>query len=314
MTEKTPKIPQNYLCEKCNYSTSSLKDFNKHKLTAKHKRLTNTYSNTYQKSPKILTATFICECGKKYKHKQSLYNHKKKCLFVVEEETEEREPEIQNKLTSNNDKDDVLMAIMQSQAEMMKTQAEFNKTIMSAVNEGKMGNTTNNNNNTTNNINNNQFNLNFFLNDTCKDALNITDFLDSIQLQLKDLEETGRLGHVNGISRIFVNALKNMDETQRPIHCTDSKRETLYIKDKDTWTKDNSKERLKSAIETVADRNLDQIPQWRNENPRCQIMDSKENAMLSEMTLNSIGQFDEEGEKDKEKIMKKIIKEVVIDK
>ena len=177
-----------------------------------------------------------------------------------------------------------------------------------------MGNTTNSNNNTTNNINNNQFNLNFFLNDTCKDALNITDFLDSIQLQLNDLEETGRLGHVNGISRIFVNALKNMDESQRPIHCTDSKRETVYIKDKDTWTKDNSKGRLKSAIETVADRNLGQIPHWRDENPRCQIMDSKENTMLSEMTLNSIGQFDEEGEKDKEKIAKKIIKEVVIDK
>ena len=305
--QKIPKIPKNYLCEKCNYSTSSLKDFNKHKLTAKHKRLTN----TYQKIEKIPISNFICECGKKYKHKQSLYNHKKKCLFVVEEETEEREqerePEIQNEIAPAKDRDDMIL-------DFMKSQAEFNQTIMTAVTEGKIGNTTNNNNNTTNNINNNQFNLNFFLNDTCKDALNITDFLDSIQLQLKDLEETGRLGHVNGISRIFVNALKNMDETQRPIHCTDSKRETLYIKDKDTWTKDNSKERLKSAIETVADRNIDQIPQWRNENPRCQIMDSKENAMLSEMTLNSIGQLDEEGEKDKEKIAKKIIKEVVIDK
>ena len=303
LTEKSPKNPKNYLCEKCNFSSCNLKDFNKHKLTAKHKRLTN----TYQKSQKTPTATFLCECGKKYKHKQSLYNHKKKCLFVVEEETEEREPEIQNEISPKKDRDDMIL-------DFMKSQAEFNQTIMTAVTEGKMGNTTNNNNNTTNNINNNQFNLNFFLNDTCKDALNITDFLDSIQLQLKDLEETGRLGHVNGISRIFVNALKDMDETQRPIHCTDSKRETLYIKDKDTWTKDNSKERLKSAIETVADRNLDQIPQWRDENPRCQIMDSKENALLSEMTLNSIGQLDEEGEKDKEKIAKKIIKEVVIDK
>lgn len=301
--QKIPKIPKNYLCEKCNYSTSSLKDFNKHKLTAKHKRLTM----SYPKIEKIPNSIFICECGKKYKHKQSLYNHKKKCLIVNQEETEEREPEIQNEIAPTKDKDEMII-------EFMKSQAELNKTLMNAVNEGKMGNTTNNNNNTTNNINNNQFNLNFFLNDTCKDALNITDFLDSIQLQLNDLEETGRLGHVNGISRIFVNALKNMDETQRPIHCTDSKRETLYIKDKDTWTKDNSKERLKSAIETVADRNLDQIPQWRDENPRCQIMDSKENAMLAEMTLNSIGPMDEEGEKDKEKIAKRIIKEVVIDK
>lgn len=302
--QKIPKIPQNYLCEKCNYSTSSLKDFNKHKLTAKHKRLTN----TYHQIEKIPISNFICECGKKYKHKQSLYTHKKKCLFVVEEETEEREPEIQNEIAPAKDRDDMIL-------DFMKSQAEFNQTIMTAVTEGKMGNTTNSNNNTTNNINNNQFNLNFFLNDTCKDALNITDFLDSIQLQLKDLEETGRLGHVNGISRIFVNALKNMDESQRPIHCTDSKRETLYIKDKDTWTKDTSKARLKSAIETVADRNLEQIPQWQIENPNCQIMNSRENAALTDIALNSIGPTDEEeGEKNKEKIVKKILKEVVIDK
>lgn len=308
--QKIPKIPKNYLCENCNYSSCNLKDYKRHLLTAKHKRLTV----SYPKKEKIPIYNSICECGKKYKHKQSLYNHKKKCLFVNQEETEEREPEIQNKLTPKNDNDDFLKVMAQAQTDFMKTQAEFNQTIMTAVTEGKMGNTTNSNNNTTNNINNNQFNLNFFLNDTCKDALNITDFLDSIQLQLNDLEETGRLGHVNGISRIFVNALKNMDESQRPIHCTDSKRETVYIKDKDTWTKDNSKGRLKSAIETVADRNLGQIPHWRDENPRCQIMDSKENTMLSEMTLNSIGQMDEEGEKDKEKIAKKIIKEVVIDK
>ena len=303
MTKKSQKNPKNYLCEKCNFASCNLKDYNRHLATAKHKMMTNDDPPT----KKIPTTKFACICGKEYKYKQGLSVHKKKCLFINQEETEEREPEIQNEIAPKKDRDDMIL-------DFMKSQAEFNQTIMTAVTEGKLGNTTNNNNNTTNNINNNQFNLNFFLNDTCKDALNITDFLDSIQLQLKDLEETGRLGHVNGISRIFVNALKNMDETQRPIHCTDSKRETLYIKDKDTWTKDNSKERLKSAIETVADRNLDQIPQWRDENPRCQIMDSKENAMLAEMTLNSIGQLDEEGEKDKEKIAKKIIKEVVIDK
>jgi len=303
MTEKTLKNPKNYLCEKCNFTSCNLKDYKRHLMTAKHKKVTT----SYQEIKKTPTTKFACICGKEYKYKQGLTNHKSKCTFINKTKDEEREPEIQNEIAPKKDRDDMIL-------DFMKSQAEFNQTVMTAVTEGKLGNTTNNNNNTTNNINNNQFNLNFFLNDTCKDALNITDFLDSIQLQLKDLEETGRLGHVNGISRIFVNALKDMDETQRPIHCTDSKRETLYIKDKDTWTKDNSKERLKSAIESVADRNLDQIPQWRDENPRCQIMDSKENALLSEMTLNSIGQLDEEGEKDKEKIAKKIIKEVVIDK
>ena len=124
--------------------------------------------------------------------------------------------------------------------------------------EGKLGNTTNNTNNTTNN-NTTNFNLNFFLNDTCKDALNITDFVNSLQLQLKDLEQTGSLGHVNGISRIFLNALKDIDETERPFHCTDSKRETLYIKDDDKWMKDDNKTKLKSAINTVTNKNAEQI-------------------------------------------------------
>lgn len=304
MTEKTPKNPKKYLCEQCNFISCNLKDYKRHLLTAKHKKVTT----SYQEIKKTPTTKFACICGKEYKYKQGLTNHKSRCTFINEEETEEREPEIQNKLTPKKDRDDMIL-------DFMKSQAEFNQTVMTAVTEGKLGNTTNSNNNTTNNINNNQFNLNFFLNDTCKDALNITDFLDSIQLQLKDLEETGRLGHVNGISRIFVNALKNMDESQRPIHCTDSKRETLYIKDKDTWTKDTSKARLKSAIETVADRNLEQIPQWQIENPNCQIMNSRENAALTDIALNSIGPTDEEeGEKNKEKIVKKILKQVVIDK
>ncbi len=304
ITEKTPKNPKNYLCDKCNFASCNLKDYNRHLLTAKHKKVTT----SYQEIKKTPTTKFACICGKEYKYKQGLTNHKSKCTFIDKIKDEEREPEIQNKLTPKKDRDDMIL-------EFMKSQAEFNQTVMTAVSEGKMGNTTNNNNNTTNNINNNQFNLNFFLNDTCKDALNITDFLDSIQLQLNDLEETGRLGHVNGISRIFVNALKNMDESQRPIHCTDSKRETLYIKDKDTWTKDTSKARLKSAIETVADRNLEQIPQWQIENPNCQIMNSRENATLTDIALNSIGPTDEEeGEKNKEKIVKKILKQVVIDK
>ena len=184
----------------------------------------------------------------------------------------------------------------------------MNKTLLSAVEDGKLGNTTNN-------TNNNQFNLNVFLNDKCKNALNITEFLESLQLQLQDLEETGRLGHVNGISRIFVNALKNMDETERPIHCTDSKRETLYIKNDDKWTKDDNKEKLKSAIDSVTNKNVEQIPQWQMEHPKCMDMESRENAELTQITLNSLGPGDkEEYDKNNDKIARNIIKQVVVDK
>lgn len=250
--ENHKKSPRIFECKLCDYKSSKKSDYEKHILTRKHRILTE----TYDQRARSLVFLYKCDCGKEYKHRQSLHNHKKKCIYVKEEEQEEtkieitkvkekREPIIdgepmtarekmlldiidqQNKVAEENLKmHEQNNKLAEQNLKFQEEQNKMNKTLLMAVEEGKLGNTTNN-------TNNNQFNLNVFLNDKCKNALNITDFLESLQLQLQDLEETGRLGHVNGISRIFVNALKNMDETERPIHCTDIKRETLYIKNDD---------------------------------------------------------------------------------
>ena len=341
--ENSKKSPRIFECKICDYKSSKKRDYERHILTRKHKILTE----AYEQQQRALITLYKCGCGKEYKHRQSLHNHKKKCIYATEEDQEEtenietpkvekkREPIIDGEVMTEREK--MLFEILDKQTqkiaedniklqeqniklqeqhlkfqeESLKFQEEQNKTnntLLTAVEEGKLGNTTNN-------TNNNQFNLNVFLNDKCKNALNITDFLESLQLQLQDLEETGRLGHVNGISRIFVNALKNMDETERPIHCTDSKRETLYIKNDDKWTKDDNKEKLKSAIDSVTNKNVEQIPQWQMENPKCMDMESRENAELTQITLNSLGPGDkEEYDKNNDKIARNIIKQVVVDK
>ena len=325
VTKKVPKNAEKYFCEKCNFECSKKSNYDKHILTAKHLRVTNG-DKKMPKNAENEKNKFVCECGKSYLHRQGLYRHKQKCMYLKDEN-------IDNTITTNQEEIPLsgatvvneLLKQNQEFKEIIKTQNEiitkhhenqqaFNEKIITSVEEGKLGNTTNNTNNTTNN-NTTNFNLNFFLNDTCKDALNITDFVNSLQLQLKDLEQTGSLGHVNGISRIFLNALKDIDETERPFHCTDSKRETLYIKDDDKWMKDDNKTKLKSAINTVTNKNAEQISLWCEENPACGIMNSEENAKFSEITLNSLGPAEEEEyEKNNEKIAKNIMKNITISK
>jgi hypothetical protein len=167
-----------------------------------------------------------------------------------------------------------------------------------------------------NNTTNNQFNLHVFLNEQCKDALNIMDFVNSLQLQVKDFEATGRLGFVEGISRIIVNGLKQIDVHKRPIHCTDVKRETLYIKDQDLWEKANpDKNKLKRAVNIVAQKNLNQLPKWQEENPQCVDINAKENEEYLHLSLAALGgRTPEEDAKYMDKIVRNVLKEVVIDK
>jgi hypothetical protein len=164
--------------------------------------------------------------------------------------------------------------------------------------------------------NNNQFNLNMFLNENCKNALNIMDFVNSLDLSIADLEETGRLGYVNGISRIFINALKNMDITMRPIHCTDIKRETVYVKDKDTWEKDNEeKEKLRKVIDQVSRKNLKLLPEWQQQNPDFRHLDTPENKQFMKISLSSLGaEYEDDQVKMEKKILKNVMKEVVLEK
>jgi hypothetical protein len=169
---------------------------------------------------------------------------------------------------------------------------------------------------TISNCNNKTFNLQVFLNDTCKDALNISDFVNQIKLTINDLEETGKLGYVNGISRVVINNLNNTNITQRPIHCSDSKRETLYIKDDGKWLKeDEGKPILTKAIKQIANKNIQQITEWQRLNPQYADPESKQNDKYIQIVINSMsGSSKEECEKNYEKIVKNIVKESIIDK
>lgn len=251
---KNPKKSPKYLCEICDYTTCSKKDFAKHNDTTKHK-INENQCFSIQKSQKIPKKMYVCHCGKEYKDNSGLWRHKKVCTFE----------ESKQDLTILISKSDISEHINQDLIHhLMRENKEIKEMILEIV---KNGITTNSYNIHTNS-HNKAFNLNFFLNETCKNAMNITDFVDSIKLQLTDLIEVGELGFVEGISNIIVKNLNNLDETERPIHCTDKKRETMYIKDAGEWTKeDEQKTKLKKMITRVADKNINLLPQFRQKFP-----------------------------------------------
>jgi hypothetical protein len=172
------------------------------------------------------------------------------------------------------------------------------------------------NNTTNNNTQNNQFNLNVFLNEECKDAINIVDFVESLKITVNDLEQTGRLGYVQGITRIFVEALKQLDVTMRPVHCTDIKRETVYIKDQDNWEKENNeKTKLRNVLKKIARKNLKMLPEWQEQNPDFRYLDTPENNEFIQISLNSLGpETKEEQDRQEDKIIRNVLKEIIVDK
>jgi len=234
MTQKSLKIPTKYLCEMCTYECFNVKDYNKHLTTAKHEMMTASYT----KIPKI-PKKYACECGKVYKYRQGLCNHKKKCITITNSivtiDSEDKRT-ILNILAQNRE----LMDMLQQQS---KTVDKLTNTVNNMI--PKLGN---NNNNTTNN---NKFNLNVFLNEDCKDALNFSEFVDNIRVSFDDLDNQAQLGYVDGFTKIFIENLKELETTKRPIHCTDAKRNILYIKENDTWDKEGSHESLKKGIRKV---------------------------------------------------------------
>ena len=286
--EKSPKNPKNYSCKICYYFTSNKKDYNKHLLTRKHKILTN----TNEKSPKIPKneVMYVCECGKKYKHNSSLCKHKKKCFFL---ENIEVDKTISEKKISENTIDYKEMFV-----QMVDQNNELQKTIHEMI--PKLGNTTYSQNNTQN------FNINVFLNEQCKDALNIMDFVKSLQLKLKDLENTGKLGFVEGTSKIIIDGLKELDMHKRPIHCSNIHNEILYVKDNDKLEQENdNKDKMKRAIDEINKANMKQIPKWITENPT--YADDEEYMKI----ISNIMKADIEDEKNK--IINNVAKETIIE-
>jgi hypothetical protein len=260
---------------------------------------------------------YICYCGKSYKHKSSLWNHKKTCA-QKEDKKEEYKEYKEYKDFKEEPKEDteitpelILNIIQQNQEfkdlliEQNKHNHELQKQMFEIAN--KIGNTTNSHNKT--------FNLQVFLNETCKDAMNIMDFADSIKLQLTDLENVGEQGFVNGISNIIIKSLQEMDVNLRPVHCSDLKREVAYVKENGKWEKDTPDNKLiKKAIKRVAHRNVRQIPEWRDKYPDCRFSDSKKSDQYNELIIEAMGGRGDNDAEKANKIVKKIMKNVVINK
>jgi len=215
-----------------------------------------------------------------------------------------------NEPTENDDTSSDKKLIM----ELLKSNNELQKQIIELCKDKSI--ITNNSNNTTNNNNTNNFNLQFFLNEQCKDALNLKDFVDQIKLQLSDLDMIGRVGYVEGMSKIFLRNLKELDVCKRPIHCSDLKRETLYVKDQDAWEKENGENvKITRAIKEVEHKNIKQLPQWREENPTADDTETKKHMEYQNILLEAMGGSTlENDDKKREKIIRNIAKEVVIDK
>jgi hypothetical protein len=242
--------------------------------------------NDSKKSQKV-ASLYECSCGKIYKYDSGFYRHKKKCFFN----------ENIKKTDDLNEKELIMMLVKQ------------NSELLEVVKNG----TYNNCNNT--NSYNKTFNLQLFLNETCKDAMNIMDFVDSIQLQLSDLEKVGEIGYVNGISNIIVKHLKDLDITKRPVHCTDKKREVMYIKDEDKWEKeDDQKKKIRKAIKKVANKNIRMLQQFKEVHPDCGKSDSKYSDQYNKLIIEAMGGSGDNDTEKEDKIIKKITKEVTIDK
>jgi hypothetical protein len=300
-----PNSAFNFYCENCDYGTSKKCNYDTHMASDKHKRLTKRLQMR-QKSAEIqpdTSETFICSCGKKYQHRQSLWKHKKTCCIISCKED----------LNDSAKQQQLIEYLLKENSEFKHLMIDQNKQIFEiAKNSGHHN--TNNSHNTTNN--NNNFNLNFFLNEKCKNAMNIMDFVAQLQVGIKDLEDTGRLGFAEGISKIIINGLKHMDISDRPIHCSDSKREVVYIKDKDQWNKETTdKLILTNAIKHVAHKNMKQISEWTKTHPEFNDATSKQNDKYLKIVCESMsGSSQEETNKNYNKIIKNIVKETIIDK
>jgi hypothetical protein len=297
----SPKNSKKYYCKNCEFGCSKDNEWYRHILTSKHKYAHN--GTNMENSEMIKNSSFICDCKKEYKNASGLWKHKKKCCNK-EELNEILTPQEDSK-SEICDKELIIMLIKQN-SELMKETYEFKNMMMEFIKNGTH-NTTNSHNKT--------FNLQLFLNETCKDAMNIMDFVDSIKLQLSDLENVGKLGYVEGISNIITSNLNALDVTQRPIHCADKKREVMYVKDEDKWEKeDDQKKKIRKAIKRVASKNQRLIPQFKEKHPDCLKASSNFSDQYNKIVVESMGGSGDNDNEKEEKIIRNISKQVIIEK
>ena len=336
---KVPKVPQKYSCIICDYSTSRLSQYNRHIMTPKHKMILNDMNQAPESSK-----THICSCGKIYTYYSGLYRHKKTCEGInttIDTVTENEDTEEKSELHNNNNNNNLIIEILKQNQEfkemilekpvtdtndsliieLLKQNQDF-KNLMIEQNKYMMEqskqmmelakNAGNHNNNTTNN----KFNMQIFLNETCKDAMNITEFVNSLVLTFKDLEDLGRYGYTQGITNIFTRGLQATEISKRPIHCSDMKRLIIYINDTNGWEKDNSsQEKVIQLIKKIAGKNLRQATEWmRINHSMIHGPDSYEQRQYLKMISQWFGGTDEENVKIYNKIIRNIAPECYIDK
>lgn len=311
MDDKNKEIKEfsktSYSCLICDFYTSKKYNLEKHLLSSKHKRMTNDDNGGQQISKN--KQDFTCDCGKEYKHRQGLWKHKQTCS---------NQDIITTKESNSLFDKELIMMLIKDNNELRKMMME-QQTLMIDTNNKVLDICKNGTNNTTNTLNNNShnkaFNMNFFLNETCKNAMNIMEFAESIQLQLSDLETIGKVGYVEGISDIIVKKLKELDITERPVHCADRKREVVYVKDEDKWEKEDAdNKKIKKVINKVTYKNQKLLPKFKEAHPGCNMAESKFCDQYSKIVIEAMGGTGDNDAEKMNKIVSNIAKEVVIDK
>ena len=318
--EFNEKNDQIFLCINCDFKCSFMSDWKRHLSTRKH--LVSVNGNKMEQNGNEFAEknesqnNYTCKnCNANYKSSSGLWKHNKKCVVKnVENNVENNIVYKENKelkikdinFTDENNKEFIIMLIKQN-SELIKENSDFKNMMMDVIKNG-----TNNVINT--NSNNKAFNLNLFLNETCKDAMNIMDFVESIKLQLSDLERVGEVGYIEGITNIIVKNLKELDVSQRPVHCTDKKRETIYIKDEDKWEKDNENKKMHKVIKKVAAKNARLILKYKEAHPDCNTYHSKYSDQYNKIIVEAMGGSGDNDLEKEEKIIKNISKTIVVDK
>jgi len=296
----TSKNINKFFCENCDFKCSKLGDYNRHLLTSKHIKANDA---NFKRQVNLTCET----CNNNFKHASSLSRHKKKCqkIETIEPPPLEEKPDIIDLLINENKEFKNVII------ELFKNNSELQKQMMEVCRNGNVNNTTINNNNS----HNKTFNLQFFLNEQCKDAMNIMDFVNTFQLQFSDFERIGEVGYVEGISKIIIDKLGEMDIYKRPIHCSDAKREIMYVKDKDVWSKENAmNSKLRLAIKYISKKNSDMVRPWLIKHPGALYSDHHLSDAYQMMIIESMGGNSGTLEQCENKIIRKISKMVLIDK
>jgi len=310
LTKKCQKMPKIYNCINCNFKCSKQSNYDAHILTAKHKMLINANGNL----PKNAKA-YMCSCGKEYKQAPSLTRHKKNCNG----ESKKIITEINNSILETTDEGSLVKMLLEQNKEFKDLLVEQHNQMMSQNNtilELSKNNHQTINNSGNINSHNKTFNLQFFLNETCKDAMNLSDFVKTLQLNFAELEKMGEIGFAEGLSRMFVRGLNELDVTKRPIHCTDAKRDIMHIKNEGKWERETADQKqIKKAIKQIENKNVMHLYDWKDAHPGCGDWDSKLNSKFLKMQSEAMGSCNEEQElKDYRKIIRKVSENTIIDK